>query len=150
MLSSFAASRVSGLASIVTAIKFSKISAGPEPSLQNLWSGACVFRWREDCNLKTFIFMFCRIRLLKIMGLLILTPIAAKALYPRLAKCGVHLSQLQRIGVGMLITTASMLCAGSKYKETKVIVYPIYNIDILYVMLVILYKEKAVLSRYMF
>ena len=53
------------------------------------------------------------LELLNSLGVLILTPIAAKALYPRLAKCGVHLSQLQRIGVGMLITTASMLCAGS-------------------------------------
>ena len=50
--------------------------------------------------------------LLDILGVLILTPIAAKVLYPLLAKCGIHLSQLQRIGVGMLITTASMLCAG--------------------------------------
>ena len=36
MLSSFATSRVSGLASIVTAIKFSKISAGAEPPFYNI------------------------------------------------------------------------------------------------------------------
>ena len=47
-----------------------------------------------------------------ILGVLILAPIAAKVLYPLLAKCGIHPSQLQRIGVGMLIATASMLCAG--------------------------------------
>ena len=50
--------------------------------------------------------------LLDILGVLILTPITAKVLYPLLAKCDIHPSQLQRIGVGMLITTASMLCAG--------------------------------------
>ena len=43
---------------------------------------------------------------------LILIPIVDTVLYPLLAKCGIRLSQLQRIGVGMLFTTASMLCAG--------------------------------------
>ena len=47
-----------------------------------------------------------------LLGVIILIPIVDKALYPLLAKCGIHLSQLQRIGVGMLINTASMLCAG--------------------------------------
>ena len=50
--------------------------------------------------------------LLDTLGVLILIPIVDKVLYPLLAKCGIRLSQLQRIGVGMLITTASMLCAG--------------------------------------
>ena len=47
-----------------------------------------------------------------ILGVIILIPIVDKALYPLLAKCGIHPNQLQRIGVGMLINTASMLCAG--------------------------------------
>ena len=46
-----------------------------------------------------------------ILGVIILIPIVDKALYPLLAKCGIHLSQLQRIGMGMVINTASMLCA---------------------------------------
>ena len=47
-----------------------------------------------------------------ILGVIILIPIVEKTLYPLLAKCGIHLSQLQRIGVGMLINTASLLYAG--------------------------------------
>ena len=50
--------------------------------------------------------------LLDTLGVLILIPIVEKVLYPLLAKCGIHLSRLQRIGVGMLIASASMLCAG--------------------------------------
>ena len=61
---------------------------------------------------KGFYIPIASLSLFNTLGVLILIPIVDKALYPLLAKCGIHLSQLQRIGVGMLVTTASMLCAG--------------------------------------
>ena len=61
---------------------------------------------------KRFYIPVASISVFENLGVLILAPIADKVLYPLLAKCGIHPSQLQRIGVGMLIATASMLCAG--------------------------------------
>ena len=61
---------------------------------------------------KDFYIPIASLVLLAIFGVLILVPIVDKALYPLLAQFGIHPSQLQRIGVGMLITTAGMLCAG--------------------------------------
>ena len=46
------------------------------------------------------------------LGLLILIPITDKLIYPCLARFNLRPSQLQRIGFGMLIATASMACAG--------------------------------------
>lgn len=50
--------------------------------------------------------------LLDTIGVLVLIPIMDKLVYPLLKKCNVRLSQLQRIGVGMVIATLSMACAG--------------------------------------
>ena len=47
-----------------------------------------------------------------ILAVLILIPVVEKLIYPCLARFGIRPSQLQRIGVGMLIATASILCAG--------------------------------------
>ena len=61
---------------------------------------------------KGFYFPVASLSLFNTLGVLILILIVDKALYPLLAKCGIHLSQLQRIGVGILFASASMLCAG--------------------------------------
>ena len=61
---------------------------------------------------KGFYIPIASLSLFDILGVLIFIPVVEKVLYPLLAKCGIHLSQLKRIGVGMLITIASMLCAG--------------------------------------
>ena len=61
---------------------------------------------------KNFYIPVASLSVLDIVAILILSPIAVKVLYPLLAKCGIHPSQLQRIGVGMLFTIASMVCAG--------------------------------------
>lgn len=50
--------------------------------------------------------------LLDTLGVLLLIPFMDKLVYPFLAKFDIRLSQLQRIGVGMIISTASMACAG--------------------------------------
>ena len=39
-------------------------------------------------------------------------PIMDKIVYPLLAKCNIRLGRLHRIGIGMVITTLSMVCAG--------------------------------------
>ena len=46
------------------------------------------------------------------LGVLVLIPIVDKLIYPCLARFNFRPSQLQRIGIGMLIATASMACAG--------------------------------------
>lgn len=46
------------------------------------------------------------------LGILVLIPLMEKLVYPLLAKFDIRPSQLQRIGVGMVISTASMACAG--------------------------------------
>ena len=61
---------------------------------------------------KGFYIPVASLSLFNTLGVLILIPIAAKVLYPLFSKCGIHASQLQRIGVGMLFASASMLCAG--------------------------------------
>ena len=48
-----------------------------------------------------------------IIGGLVLIPLMDKVVYPLLAKYNVHLSKLQRIGIGMVSLTASMVCAGT-------------------------------------
>lgn len=50
--------------------------------------------------------------LLDVIGVLVLVPVVEKVVYPVLAKCNIHLSKLQRIGIGMVIACASMACAG--------------------------------------
>ena len=39
-------------------------------------------------------------------------PIMDKIIYPLLTKCNIRLGRLHRIGIGMVITTLSMVCAG--------------------------------------
>lgn len=50
--------------------------------------------------------------LLDTLGVLLMIPFMDKLVYPLLAKFDIRPSQLQRIGVGMIISTASMACAG--------------------------------------
>ncbi|XP_046859133.1 solute carrier family 15 member 4-like isoform X2 [Xenia sp. Carnegie-2017] len=50
--------------------------------------------------------------LLDTLGVLLIIPVMEKIVYPLLGYFNIHLSQLQRIGIGMLIATASMACAG--------------------------------------
>ena len=50
--------------------------------------------------------------ILDTLGVLVLIPIVDKLIYPCLARFNFRPSQLQRIGIGMLIATASMVCAG--------------------------------------
>ena len=50
--------------------------------------------------------------LLDTLGVLLIIPVMDKIVYPLLGYFNIHLSQLQRIGIGMLIATASMACAG--------------------------------------
>ena len=49
---------------------------------------------------------------LNMIVVLLLVPIFDLMVYPALAKCDVHLTKLQRIGVGMVVATVSMVCAG--------------------------------------
>ena len=50
--------------------------------------------------------------LFDILGVVIFIPIVQKLINPCLARFGIRPSQLQRIGFGMLIATASMVYAG--------------------------------------
>ena len=50
--------------------------------------------------------------LLDSLGVLVFVPIMDKLVYPLLAKFEIRPSQLQRIGFGMILATASMACAG--------------------------------------
>ena len=66
-----------------------------------------------DINLgKSFQIPVASLGILDIFGVLILIPIVEKLIYPCLARFNFRPSQLQRIGIGMLIATASMACAG--------------------------------------
>ena len=46
------------------------------------------------------------------IAVLMWIPILNKIVHPFLAKCNIRLDKLQRIGIGMAITTLSMVCAG--------------------------------------
>ena len=46
------------------------------------------------------------------IAVLLFIPIMDKIIYPLLTKCNIRLGRLHRIGIGMLITTLSMVCAG--------------------------------------
>lgn len=65
-----------------------------------------------DVDLAGFPIPVASLVLMDIIGVLILIPIMDKLVYPLLGKLKIHVSQLQRIGVGMLFATASMICAG--------------------------------------
>ena len=65
-----------------------------------------------DISLSGFQIPIASLSLLDTIGVLVLIPIMDKLVYPLLKKCNVKLSQLQRIGVGMIIVTLSMACAG--------------------------------------
>jgi peptide/histidine transporter 3/4 len=66
-----------------------------------------------DIKMGSFQIPIASLSLLDTLGVLLLIPIMDKLIYPLLARCfDFHPSQLQRIGVGMLVATASMLCAG--------------------------------------
>ena len=51
--------------------------------------------------------------LLDTLGVLLLIPIVDKLVYPLLGRFNLRPSQLVRIGLGMLIATSSMACAGA-------------------------------------
>jgi peptide/histidine transporter 3/4 len=65
-----------------------------------------------DINLNNFQIPIASLSLLDTLGVLLLIPVMDKLVYPLLAKFEIRPSQLQRIGVGMVIATASMACAG--------------------------------------
>ena len=50
--------------------------------------------------------------LLDVIGVFVFIPIMDKLVYPMLSKFNIHLSKLQRIGIGMVIAASSMVCAG--------------------------------------
>ena len=47
------------------------------------------------------------------IGVLMLSALMDKVVYPLLAKYNVHLSKLQCMGIGMVFLTTSVLCAGT-------------------------------------
>ena len=66
-----------------------------------------------DIDLNGFQIPIASLALLDTLGVLLLIPIMDKLVYPFLDKVfGIRPSQLQRIGVGMIVATASMACAG--------------------------------------
>ena len=65
-----------------------------------------------DITIGSFRIPIASLSLLDTLGVLILIPIVEKLVYPCLGRFGIRPSQLQRIGFGMLIATASMACAG--------------------------------------
>ena len=50
--------------------------------------------------------------ILDTIGVLVLIPIISHIVYPLLAKCHIVPTELQRVGVGMVIAASSMVCAG--------------------------------------
>ena len=46
------------------------------------------------------------------IAVFVFIPIMDKLVYPMLSKHKIHLSKLQRIGIGMVIAASSMVCAG--------------------------------------
>ena len=69
----------------------------------------------ENMNIKIYgdlDFPIASLALFAILGLLISVPVMDKFVYPLLARCGICPSQLQRIGLGMIIMTAGIACAG--------------------------------------
>lgn len=65
-----------------------------------------------DINVHGFKIPIASLSLLDTLGVLLMIPLMDKLVYPLLAKFDIRPSQLQRIGVGMIISTASMACAG--------------------------------------
>ena len=66
-----------------------------------------------DINLgNSFQIPIAFLSVLDTLGVLILIPIVDKLIYPCLARFNFRPSQLQRIGMGMLVAIASMACAG--------------------------------------
>ena len=65
-----------------------------------------------NIKINDFDFPIASLSVFAILGLLISVPVMDKLVYPLLARCGIRPSQLQRIGLGMIIMTAGMACAG--------------------------------------
>ena len=65
-----------------------------------------------DIEINGFLIPIASLTLFDILSVLVLIPIMDKLVYPLLAKFEIRPSQLQRIGFGMLLATASMVCAG--------------------------------------
>ena len=65
-----------------------------------------------DIKISSFTIPVASLSLLDTLGVLILIPVMDKLVYPLLAKFEIRPSQLQRIGFGMILATASMACAG--------------------------------------
>ena len=65
-----------------------------------------------DIQIYSFNFPIASLSLLDTLGVLIIIPIMDKLVYPLLAKFEIRPCQLQRIGLGMIIAAASMVCAG--------------------------------------
>ena len=65
-----------------------------------------------NIKINNFTIPVASLSLFDILSVLVLIPIMDKLVYPLLAKFGIRPSQLQRIGFGMLLATASMVCAG--------------------------------------
>lgn len=65
-----------------------------------------------DIKLGNFNIPIASLSAIGTLGILILIPFMEKLVYPLLAKFDIRPSQLQRIGLGMVISTASMACAG--------------------------------------
>ncbi|XP_046859137.1 solute carrier family 15 member 4-like [Xenia sp. Carnegie-2017] len=65
-----------------------------------------------DIKLGQFEIPIAYLFLVNTVSVLLIIPVMDKVVYPLLGYFNIHLSQLQRIGIGMLIATASMACAG--------------------------------------
>ena len=65
-----------------------------------------------DIKLGQFEIPIAYLFLVNTVSVLLIIPVMDKIVYPLLGYFNIHLSQLQRIGIGMLVATASMACAG--------------------------------------
>ena len=65
-----------------------------------------------DIQINGFVIPVASLSVLDILAVLAIVPIMNKLVYPLLAKFEIRPSLLQRIGFGMILTTASMVCAG--------------------------------------
>ena len=65
-----------------------------------------------DIEINGFLIPIASLAAFDAIAVVVFVPMMDILVYPLLAKFEIHPSQLQRIGFGMIIATASMVCAG--------------------------------------
>ena len=77
-----------------------------------------------DIEINGFLIPIASLAAFDAIAVVVFVPIMDILVYPLLAKFEIHPSSLQRIGFGMIIATASMVCAGGvRIVQSKAVLY---------------------------